>query len=131
MKLEKFFDAEWSWSDFEEHSKELAVIIANPMLPDCPIIYASEKFLEHSGYSLNDIVGRNCRFMQGPDSEPAAIDEFRKAIAESKIVNIRITNYRKDGSKFVNQVMMRPLQRPGDRQQLIVAVQRRVDTTAA
>ncbi len=127
MKLEKFFEAEWSWSDFEQHSKELAVIIANPMLPDCPIIYASEKFLEHSGYDLHEIVGKNCRFMQGPESEPESIQQFRNAIGENKIVNIRITNYRKDGSKFVNQVMMRPLQRPGYRDQLIVAVQRRVD----
>jgi PAS domain S-box-containing protein len=127
MKPKSSSDAEWPWSSFDGYSEELAVVICNPMLPDCPIIYVNDKFLEHSGYERADVIGKNCRFMQGQDSESVSVQQFREAIAGNKMVSLRITNYRKDGTKFANQIMLRPIARPGHAEQLLMAVQHSIE----
>ena len=57
-----------------------------------------------AGFSKNEVMGRNCRFMQGPDTDAAALAELRGAIAAQQPVIVELINYRKDGSKFWNQV---------------------------
>ena len=57
-------------------------VITDPTLPDNPIIYASGGFLSLTGYKMDQILGRNCRFLQGPDTDPAAVDKIRRAIEE-------------------------------------------------
>jgi hypothetical protein len=57
-----------------------------------------------AGFSKNEVIGRNCRFMQGPDTDPSALDDLRSAIAAQQPVVVELINYRKDGSKFWNQV---------------------------
>jgi PAS domain S-box-containing protein len=126
MKPRPFPDGEFLLDEFDIYTNELAVVICSPMLADYPIIYANDKFLEHSGYSRNEIVGKNCRFMQGPDSEKEAIAAFRECIAANKSANVRITNNRKDGTKFIDKVLMRPLTKYGDHERLFVALQRRI-----
>ncbi|MEO0637564.1 MAG: PAS domain-containing protein [Pseudomonadota bacterium] len=117
---------EYTWDDVDALQADLAVVIANPHMPDCPIVYVNDAFLAHSGYDREEIIGRNCRFMQGPDSEPDAVARFREAIADRSMADIRITNYRKDGAVFINQVLLRPLRQDGDESPLVIAVQRRV-----
>ncbi|MEM1365142.1 MAG: PAS domain-containing protein [Pseudomonadota bacterium] len=117
---------EYTWDDVDALQNDLAVVIANPHMPDCPIVYVNDAFLAHSGYERDEIVGRNCRFMQGPDSEPEAVAQFRDAIASGSMADIRITNYRKDGAVFINQVLLRPLHQSGEEAPLVIAVQRRV-----
>jgi len=55
-------------------------VISDPSLPDCPIVFASESFLELTEYSREEILGRNCRFLQGPGTDPRAVAEIRDAI---------------------------------------------------
>ena len=115
----------WKLADFEENGADLAVVIADTKLPDCPIIYVSDQFLRHSGYDRHEIVGRNCRFMQGERTEQEAIERFRQCLAKGSTEVIKITNYGKSGEAFVNTVLLRPLDEGSDDTRLFLAVQSR------
>jgi PAS domain S-box-containing protein len=82
----------------------MPMVIADARLPDCPIVLANNAFLELTGYSAEEVIGRNCRFLQGPETDPAAIDELRRQLAGGDQVDIELLNYRKDGSTFWNQL---------------------------
>ncbi|ESQ14036.1 MAG TPA: PAS sensor domain-containing protein [Chromatiaceae bacterium] len=88
------------------------VTLSDPDLPDNPIIYANDVFVQMTGYSRDEIVGRNCRFLQGEDRDQPAIDEIRAALAEHRSVEVTLRNYRKDGSLFHNRLSIRPLLDP-------------------
>jgi PAS domain S-box-containing protein len=88
------------------------VTLSDPDLPDNPIVYANEVFEEMTGYSRDEILGRNCRFLQGDDHEQPAVDQIRAALAEKRPVEVTLRNYRKDGSLFYNRLMIRPLLDP-------------------
>lgn len=72
---------------------------------DNPIIYASEGFSKFTGYSKEEIEGRNCRFLQGKDSNPDDVSRIREAIEKKEEISLCLLNYRKDGSTFHNQVI--------------------------
>lgn len=91
-----------------EHSP-LAAVVSNPRLPDNPIIECNEPFLQLTGYSRNEVVGRNCRFLSGPETEPWLSDKMRECIHAQKPVLVEILNYRKNGTSFRNAVMVVPL----------------------
>mmetsp|Transcript_10828 Transcript_10828/g.16156 ORF Transcript_10828/g.16156 Transcript_10828/m.16156 type:complete len:357 (+) Transcript_10828:5-1075(+) len=78
-------------------------VITDASLPDNPIVYASGGFLTLTGYELSDILGRNCRFLQGPETDPRSVDKIRKAITAGGDTSVCLLNYRKDGSTFWNQ----------------------------
>lgn len=88
------------------------VTLSDPDLPDNPIVYANEVFEQMTGYSRDEIIGRNCRFLQGDDRDQAAIDEIRAALAEKRAVDVTLRNYRKDGTLFHNRLSIRPLLDP-------------------
>ena len=77
--------------------------LANPRLPDCPLTHVSSGFTELTGYTAEEVVGKNCRLLQGEESEPEQIHKMRSAVEAVTDCVVRVTNYRKDGSKFVNQ----------------------------
>ena len=79
-------------------------VITDPSLPDNPIVFASQGFLTLTGYALNQILGRNCRFLQGPETDPAAVEKIRDAIHQGVDASVCLLNYRIDGSTFWNQV---------------------------
>lgn len=85
------------------------ITLSDPDLPDNPIVYANEVFRRMTGFTDDQIVGKNCRFLQGPETEPAQLERLRKGIAEQKSVEVVLTNYRKDGTKFFNRLTVRPL----------------------
>jgi PAS domain S-box-containing protein len=87
----------------------LAMVITNPRRPDNPIELANQAFSTLTGYSEQEIVGRNCRFLAGTDSEPSVQAEIRSAIANQRATLVDILNYRSDGSPFRNGVMIAPL----------------------
>ncbi len=88
---------------------EKSVVITDPHLPDNPMIFVSEEFERQTGYSSDEAVGRNCRFLQGQGTDPDAIRAIRYALfAETSFV-IDILNYRKDGTPFLNRLRIRPL----------------------
>jgi len=88
------------------------VTLSDPDLPDNPVVYANEVFEEMTGYSRDEILGRNCRFLQGDDHEQPAVDQIRAALAEKRPVEVTLRNYRKDGSLFYNRLTIRPLLDP-------------------
>ncbi len=87
----------------------MSVVISDPSLPDNPMIYVSDEFEAQTGYSPAESIGRNCRFLQGPQTSPDAIDAIRAALRAQTRFTIDILNYRKDGSAFVNRLRIRPI----------------------
>lgn len=84
-------------------------VITDPSLPDNPIVFASQGFLTLTGYTLDQVLGRNCRFLQGPETDPRAVQKIRKAIAEGYDTSVCLLNYRIDGTTFWNQFFVAPL----------------------
>nr|AML77509.1 putative LOV domain-containing protein [Impatiens balsamina] len=77
-------------------------VITDPRLPDNPIIFASDSFLELTEYSREEILGRNCRFLQGPETDQGTVSKIRDAIKEQKDITVQLINYTKSGKKFWN-----------------------------
>lgn len=88
----------------------MPIIITDPRQEDNPIVFANDAFLQLTGYGRDEVIGRNCRFLQGPDTDPACVAEMRQAIAgERDEFRGDILNYRKDGSTFWNALFMCPV----------------------
>lgn len=92
-----------------EEEREKSVVISDPSRPDNPMIYVSEEFETQTGYTAEEALGRNCRFLQGPETDPKAVQAIRDALAAQTEITIDILNYRKDGTKFWNRLRIRPL----------------------
>lgn len=75
-------------------------ILTNPNLPDCPIIFASQGFLELTGYEGKDVIGKNCRFLQGPGTDPGTISIVRNNVAAGRDTSVCLLNYKRDGTPF-------------------------------
>lgn len=87
----------------------LAAVVTNPRKPDNPIEAVNSAFCTLTGYSQSEIIGRNCRFLAGPETEPWVTAELREAIANRRPALAEILNYRRDGTPFLNGVMITPL----------------------
>lgn len=85
------------------------VLIADPRQPDSPIIYASPSFERMTGYKASEVIGLNCRFMQGKDTDPAAVAKLAQAINNRQSCTIELINYKKDGTPFWNELSMSPV----------------------
>ncbi|MFD2743551.1 PAS domain-containing protein [Sphingobacterium populi] len=85
------------------------VVITDNSQPDNPIIYCNQAFSEISGYSINEIIGHNCRFLQGSDRNQKARAVISKALAEGKSCQVDIRNYKKDGTLFWNELSISPV----------------------
>ncbi|KAK7538707.1 uncharacterized protein J3D65DRAFT_341895 [Phyllosticta citribraziliensis] len=83
--------------------------LTDPSRKDNPIIFASSEFHRVTQYGVSYAIGRNCRFLQGPRTNPHSIERLRQATKEGKELNEVILNYRRDGSTFLNLLMMAPL----------------------
>lgn len=93
----------------ETDEVEMSVVFSDPNLPDNPMIFVSDEFEAQTGYAPHEAVGRNCRFLQGPGTNPHAIEAIRQALRAETRFTIDILNYRKDGSPFVNRLRIRPI----------------------
>jgi PAS domain S-box-containing protein len=87
----------------------VGITISNPALPDNPVIYANDAFERITGYPVEEVVGRNCRFLQGEDTDPEAVAEMRRAVESWEPVTVEVRNYRRNGEQFWNQVTIAPL----------------------
>ncbi|UZK69702.1 histidine kinase famiy protein [Sphingomonas sp. S1-29] len=87
----------------------MPMVVTDPAEPDNPIIFCNAAFIRMTGYSREEIVGRNCRFLQGDETDPAAIDQIRQAIRNREEVALEILNYRKNGSTFWNALFVSPV----------------------
>ena len=84
-------------------------IITDPNLPDNPIVFANRAFQNLCGYDAEELIGRNCRFLQGPDTDPVDIAKVRDAIAGRRDVVVEILNYHRDGTPFRNELYVSPV----------------------
>lgn len=91
------------------HATRMPMIITNPRLPDNPVVFANDSFCRLTGYEREEIVGRNCRFLQGPDTDPATRQALHKAVKNVEPIETDIRNYRKDGEAFWNRLLMAPV----------------------
>jgi two-component system, cell cycle sensor histidine kinase and response regulator CckA len=105
------------------HASSQGIIITDPNRIDNPIVYVSPGFERLTGYSAEEVKGRNCRFLQGPETNPEAVSVIRKAIHSTSTCNIEILNYRKDGSSFWNHLHMSPVINENGRLIHFIAVQ--------
>lgn len=87
----------------------IASVISNPRLPDNPIEVANSAFCALTGYAEGEVVGRNCRFLAGENTEPWLTERIRQGIVRQRPVLVDILNYRSDGSPFRNAVLVTPL----------------------
>lgn len=87
----------------------VAAILTNARAPDNPIIDCNEAFLRLTGYAREEVLGRNCRFLAGPGTEPEQTARLRRAIADCRPVMVELLNYRRDGTPFRNAVMIAPV----------------------
>lgn len=85
------------------------MIVCDARQPDCPILEINPRFTEMTGYTSAEIVGRNCRFLQGPETDPAARAVLREAIRTETETRVTILNYRKDGTTFWNDISLYPV----------------------
>ena len=84
-------------------------IITDPNLPDNPIVFANRAFQELSGYGSDELIGRNCRFLQGAETDPGDIAKVRDAIAARRDVVVELVNYHRDGTPFRNELYVSPV----------------------
>jgi PAS domain S-box-containing protein len=99
------------------------ITLSDPDLPDNPIVYANEAFELITGYDREEILGRNCRFLQGEDHDQPEVERIREALREERPVTVTLRNYRKDGTLFYNQFTIRPLFDPQGRLIYFLGVQ--------
>ncbi|MFC4543911.1 bacterio-opsin activator domain-containing protein [Halosolutus amylolyticus] len=87
----------------------VGISISDPDRPDNPLVYINDAYEELTGYGFDEVVGRNCRLLQGEESDPDAIAEMRAAIDDERPVTVELKNYRKDGTEFWNEVTIAPV----------------------
>ncbi|PTY07363.1 hypothetical protein DB347_08665 [Opitutaceae bacterium EW11] len=103
------------WLQLLEHAIEMAqngIIISDARRPDMPVIYANPAVERNTGYAVSEILGRNCRFLQGEDRDQPGLVAIRKSLQDRRPCEVRLRNYRKDGSLFWNEVKLSPVLSP-------------------
>nr|AML78831.1 putative LOV domain-containing protein [Megaceros flagellaris] len=91
------------------HRIKHSFVLVDPHLPDMPIVHANEQFLHLTGYSNAEVLGRNCRFLQGPDTDAESIQQIRDSIKAVRACTVWLLNYRKDGQPFWNLLHLSPV----------------------
>ncbi|RTL80151.1 MAG: helix-turn-helix domain-containing protein [Hyphomicrobiales bacterium] len=85
------------------------ITLTDPDLEDAPIVYVNKRFEEITGYEPREILGRNCRFLQGQDRDQEGLQRLRESIRSRQPVEVTLRNYRKDGVLFHNKLNITPL----------------------
>ncbi|MCL6730712.1 PAS domain-containing protein [Sphingomonas hankyongi] len=91
------------------HQTPIATIVTDNRLDDNPIVEVNAAFEALTGYRPDEILGRNCRFLSGPGTEPESRAALRSAVAQGRPTIVELMNYRKDGTPFRNAVMLAPV----------------------
>ena len=87
----------------------IAMVVTNPRRPDNPLEFVNRAFVDLTGYTESEIVGRNCRFLSGKEAQEPAKEALRAAIGAARPALVDILNFRRDGTPFRNGVMIAPL----------------------
>lgn len=105
--------------DFENR----VFVVSDACQPDMPIVYASPEFCSMTGYDMAEVVGRNCRFLQGEQTNQDTRQALHKALEERRMITADILNYRKDGSHFWNRLRMKPIVGEDDKMMYVLGIQ--------
>jgi PAS domain S-box-containing protein len=108
-----------------------AVVVTDPSLADNPIVFVNEGFTRQTGYTAEDALGRNCRFLQTPNTDPAAIGKLRDAVLRGEDISIDVLNARKDGRPFWNRIHVAPIRDDQGRPILFLSTQTDVTSELA
>lgn len=87
----------------------IASVLSDPRQPDNPIVACNQAFCDLTGYPSEEVIGRNCRFLSGPGTEPWLSEQIRKGVREHRPVLVEILNYKRDGTPFRNAVLVAPI----------------------
>ncbi|TDQ82008.1 PAS domain S-box-containing protein [Dongia mobilis] len=85
------------------------IVICDATQPGYPVTFANQAFTRITGYAPDEIIGRNCRILQGRDTDREALDRLRRALSQQRAINITLRNYRKDGRTFWNELSISPV----------------------
>lgn len=99
------------------------LVITDPNAKDHPIIFCNKAFSELTGYTQEEIIGKNCRFLQGESRDQAGREIIREALAKGTDCNTLLRNYRKDGSMFWNELKISPIKNSGGKIEYFVGIQ--------
>ncbi|KAK2407806.1 Phototropin-2 [Trifolium repens] len=138
IEPEVLMTKEVEWSKWEQRERDIRqgidlattlerieknFVISDPRLPDCPIIFASDSFLELTEYTREEILGRNCRFLQGPETDQTTVSRIRDAIKDQREITVQLINYTKSGKKFWNLFHLQPMRDQKGELQYFIGVQ--------
>jgi PAS domain S-box-containing protein len=87
----------------------IAAVISDPRLPDNPIVAVNDAFCRLTGYPVDEILGRNCKFLAGPATEPWLTERISAGVRERRAVLVEILNYKRDKTPFRNAVLVAPV----------------------
>jgi PAS domain S-box-containing protein len=87
----------------------MPMVVTDPNQPDNPIVFVNGAFRDLTGYTEDELVGHNCRMLQGPDTDPRTVAEIRQALHEGRAVAVDILNYKADGQSFWNALFIGPI----------------------
>lgn len=101
----------------------LSFTISDPHQPDNPLVFVNPAFERTTGYCAAEALGRNCRFLQGPDTDPAAVARVRELLARGEHGSVTLLNHRKDGTPFWNELSLSPVYDDAGRLTHVVGIQ--------
>lgn len=121
-----------SQNQMEAHHRQwqalnAAVVISDALQPDMPIVYVNPMFERMSGYAFGEVVGRNCRFLQGVETNQDALGPLREAIKKQTNAYAVLRNFRKDGSMFMNELFVSPVKDSKNQLMYYVGIQHMQD----
>jgi len=121
LEAESLFDDE----GFEGFGRaQVSMVLTNPNLEDNPIVYVNQAFTRTTGYARSASIGRNCRFLQGEDTDKAAVDILRTGIEAEQNVSVDILNYKANGAPFMNRLIVSPIMDVHGKTQYFVGIQK-------
>jgi PAS domain S-box-containing protein len=111
LAVKKIIDLDFkgNWLNNVFNSMNAGLLITDPLQEDNPIIYSNEKFSEMTGYKQEEILGLNCRFLQGKDTDRSSVAKIRESLNKKEECQYTLLNYRKDGSPFWNRLYLAPI----------------------